>query len=253
MASRGKKDCPNCNKEIDARTQLCKCGYHFPSKKIRKDLLEEKNKLIVSKTNSSKRQGKKDCPNCNKEIAAATRLCECGYHFPSGEVKKELLEEKNKIKIPKSPKIYSSEGIGRKKCPDCNIIISAVSKICFKCNFDFIAAKKDKVEEKLKIRAEKAEERQKKIKEEAQVKAKIREEKQKNKPTKAEQISPLTKELLSKPFNFIELEKITPQEHAERILSYGKKRARSLMEEAKNRKCWSHVDWDFVKTELEKI
>ena len=44
MIKRGIKKCPNCNTELGARTKLCDCGYYFPSKEIRKDLLEEKIK-----------------------------------------------------------------------------------------------------------------------------------------------------------------------------------------------------------------
>ena len=47
MGKRGKKDCPNCNKELGARTNLCgNCGYHFPTKEVRLDLLEEKKNTI---------------------------------------------------------------------------------------------------------------------------------------------------------------------------------------------------------------
>ena len=41
--------------------------------------------------------------------------------------------------------------------------------------------------------------------------------------------------------------KITPREHAERILSYGKERATMLLRLAKWSGYWKHVDWNIVK------
>ena len=48
----------------------------------------------------------------------------------------------------------------------------------------------------------------------------------------------------------IEYEKVSPKDHAERILEYGKKRATILLKFSKWLKCWSHVDWKVVEMEL---
>ena len=36
----------------------------------------------------------KICSNCNNGVGVRTILCGCGYHFPSGEMRKDLLAEK---------------------------------------------------------------------------------------------------------------------------------------------------------------
>lgn len=41
-----------------------------------------------------------------------------------------------------------------------------------------------------------------------------------------------------------------PRWHAERILSYGRDRARRLLWWARKHKTWSHVDWAHVEREL---
>ncbi len=89
MAGRGKKDCPNCNTELGGRTLLCSCGYHFLSKKMRPDLLEEK-KVEGSRVKDGAMACKKICPNCKIIISANSHLCDCGHHFPSGEMRPDL-------------------------------------------------------------------------------------------------------------------------------------------------------------------
>ena len=42
---------------------------------------------------------------------------------------------------------------------------------------------------------------------------------------------------------------LTPKEHAERILSYGKDKALSLLKQSKMNH-WGHVDWDVVEKGL---
>lgn len=166
-------------------------------------------------------RGRKDCPNCNTEIGARSSLCSCGYHFPTKEIRKDLLKEKNKIVVPK---IYTSLGQGRKKCPGCNIIIGGVTKKCPGCGFDFVSAKKEKDEKRV--------EKKKKVK----------------KTPETEKVNPEVEKLLSLP-PYKAPKKLTSKEHAERILSYGKKRAESLLEQSKAQK-WSHIDWSIVEKGL---
>ena len=163
------------------------------------------------------KRGRKDCSNCGTEIGARSHLCgHCGFHFPSGEVRKDLLKLKQ---TPVSSKKYTELGKGRKKCPGCGIIIGGVTKICPDCSFDFSTVVKEKVEKKEK------------------------------KVDKSEYVSPTVQRLLSMPM-YEAPEELSSKDHALRILSYGADRAMSLLEMAKIRKCWSHVDWDFVEKEL---
>ena len=111
-------------------------------------------------------RGKKNCPKCNIELGARTQLCSCGYHFPSNKMRKDLLK---KTITTKEPKVYDTEGQGRKKCPDCGTIQAAIYQKCIKCGFDFSILARKKKEEKDKIKAEKDEARTEKqrIKDEA--------------------------------------------------------------------------------------
>ena len=43
---------------------------------------------------------------------------------------------------------------------------------------------------------------------------------------------------------------MTPQQHADRVLALGPKRAYSLLRQARRNKNWSHVDWDMVAERL---
>ena len=225
--ARGKKTCPGCSTELGARTQLCGCGYHYPSKEVRIDLLEEKKKKAAPRDPSLKR-GVKKCENCEAEIGYRTHLCKhCGWYYPEGVIRKDLLEEKKKLSTPN--KIYDSLGQGRKRCPGCGIIIGAILKTCFKCDFDFSAAKKVKDEKKEAEREEK--------------------EKNKEKVVQGEKISPVVAKLLMESEEYEAPKKLTPKEQAMRILSYGKERAESLLRMSKMSH-WSHVDWNVVEQEL---
>lgn len=277
--ARGKKNCPKCNTEIGARTQLCDCGYHYPSDKVRKDLLEEKEKKQQQLSNpSTGKKGVKICINCNAEIGGRTHLCSCGWYYPTGELRKDLLEEKKKkaakvgtrkpgVKIcvncnteigirthlcscgwhypsgklrldlleekkTKKYKTYDTEGPGRKRCPECNIIVGGTTKNCFKCNFDFVAAKIKKDHD-------------------------IEEEKQKKKARKEnknEKInSPRTEKLLQELRDSegeVCSQHLTKKEHAQRVLDKGKEKAEFLYKYAKKHSCWFHVDWNYVRDEL---
>jgi hypothetical protein len=183
-------------------------------------------------------RGKKDCPNCNTEIGARCFLCNsCGYHFPSKEIRKDLLEKKLK---PEGIKIFTKMGQGKKTCPGCNIIIGAVTKNCPKCNFDFSSLRKEKELKKEKVREAKAQKREEKV-------------------DKKEQIigfKILQKELegtgqgVMESITYEEPIKLSSKDHAKRILSYGKERAATLLKLHKSMKSWNHVDWDIVEKGL---
>lgn len=173
--------------------------------------------------------GKKICPNCNTEIGARTKLCDCGWYFPEGELRKHLLKAK---KVPEKNKVYTSEGRGRKKCPGCQLIIGGVTRTCFSCSFDFVSAKKEKDTAVEEIRTKK------------------QEEKEKTETVEGEKTSPQVVRLMQEAEPYEAPKKLTPKEQAERILSYGKKRAALLFKLAKTNHYWSHVDWNKVEEDI---
>ncbi len=195
------------------------------------------------------KRGVKNCPNCNTEIGVRTVLCSsCSYHFPTKEIRKDLLEKK-KIK---EPKVFTSLGQGRKQCPGCGIIIAGIVKVCHKCGFDFVPGiekkkkeKEDKKKEKQRKKEERIENREKRIEEK---KRKRQESGEKG----GERISPTTAKLLAEVGPYEESPRLTKKEHAERILGYEEKRARLLLETHDVHKCWNHVDWDVVREGLGK-
>lgn len=220
---RGMKSCPNCKAGIGARTLLCHCGYHYPSQKVRKDLLEAK----TAPKGPSAGAGKKFCAGCNEIIGARTQLCDhCGYHYPSGEVRQDLLDEKKKASVVQEV-YYEEEGRGRKRCPGCEKIVGGRLEVCY-CGFDFVSRKKEVDEMRAKAKAEK----------------------EKKKEESPKHIAPLTAEILAGLTPYEAPPEPTKKDHAERILSYGKLRAGSLLLQHRINKCWSHVDWDYVERKL---
>jgi len=97
--ARGKKDCPNCNTEIGCRTQLCNCGWHYPSGKVRADLLAQRPSLVEKKVHTTAGRGRKQCPECPAIVGVRTQTCECGFDFSNLVAKR--VEEKEKEKIEK--------------------------------------------------------------------------------------------------------------------------------------------------------
>lgn len=200
---------------------------------------EVKKEFIMS-------QGKKTCPNCKKIVGGRTNLCGCAYHFPSQEIRKDLLKAKNEALT--GPQIYSEKGPGRKTCPGCNIIVAAILKTCFKCGFDFAALKKErdaKLQEEKEEKLAKRELRQQKEREERQAKKELREKARKG---STEALSPQMQEMLK--IKHEPMPKRSPIEHAKRILSYGAVRASLLLQQARNLRIWSHVDWNYVEARL---
>ena len=167
--------------------------------------------------------GKKDCPNCNTEIGGRTHLCNCGWHFSTKEMRKDLLKEKLKVK---KEKIYTEAGAGRKTCPTCGNIVGARTMICSKCQLDFSS-----VEKEIKIKKE--------------TKVEVKEEKE---SIGYKIIQKEIKESVGKKkIDHSGIFNLTAEGHAKRILSYGVERAKVLLEIHGWSKCWYHVDWDIVK------
>ena len=171
------------------------------------------------------KRGKKDCENCNTEIGARSLLCnKCGYHYPSGKVRQDLLEESLK---PKEAAIYTKGGRGRKTCPKCEVIVGAVTKTCPKCSFDFTTIVKVKIKKKQKADGEP----------------------KKEGPSRAEIIvrREFEESKGKAPTNCESLNCYTSKDHAERILGYGKERATMLFKLHKWGHSWPHIDWNIVE------
>ncbi len=121
MARRGRKDCPNCNTEVGARSYLCDCGYHFPSGEIRKDLLKVKVTPTGPKVYKELGKGRKKCPSCNIIIAGIVKNChKCNFDFISAkkekdEIKDKIREEKKIIREGKIKKREEDREDKRKK------------------------------------------------------------------------------------------------------------------------------------------
>ncbi len=233
---RGIKVCPNCEKEIGGRTKLCSCGWYFPEEKLRKDLLDQKDKQKSAKENGKKgRRGIKICPNCEKKIGGRTKLCSCGWYFPEGKLRTDLLQEQKKTSSGQT--YYEEEGRGRKRCPQCKKIVGAPLRICY-CGFDF-AAQKEKTRplKKEKTRTENLEEE---IED-------IAPDKREMTPWEKEEAEILN-HFRSHPHEVPK--KMSKREHAERVLSLGKERALALYNYAKTHGGWKHCDWDYVGKQL---
>lgn len=115
---------------------------------------------------------------------------------------------------------------GKKTCRECNTELGVRTGICPQCGFDFSSLKKE-------------------------IKSKIEEKKNGDKNGKSESISPIVADLLEyeEGHPYVEPKKLTSDENADRILSYGKNRANSLLGLSKNGG-WKHVNWSRVKEKI---
>ena len=111
---------------------------------------------------------------------------------------------------------HLAEGRGKKRCPDCLFIVGARVKICAHCNHNFFP-------DGPKIK-------------------------------KVEIVNPIVQNLIENAnYDFEDKkEKLTPDEHAQRILELGEKKAKNLLFIAETEKKWSHVNWEMVREGLEE-
>lgn len=121
---------------------------------------------------------------------------------------------------------------GKKTCPDCNTELGVRTYNCPKCQYDFSSAKKEKYE----------------------IKKQEKEEKKNGNGDsngKVEKISPIVAELLRHEAEnpYVAPEKMNRDEHADRVLSYGKDRAKNLLHLSKEGG-WGHVNWKKVEEEI---
>lgn len=180
----------------------------------------------------------KICPNCSKENGGRTILCQCAYHFPTKEIRKDLLEEKNKIKEKPEQKIYDKKGTGRKECPSCGIIVVGVTKVCPKCNFDFISAKEEREKEKELKRLEK----------ENKKNNFIPQERMSQKTFKL--LTEVSLDILNSGGKYIPPYIPTKKENAKRFLEKDIKTKKILYNYAMFHHCWNHIDWKYVGEKL---
>ena len=140
----------------------------------------------------------------------------------------------------------------QKSCPECSTETVIATKVCKECSYDFSAAKKEREEKKKQEIEQKRLEKEEKKEKETEEKLKIKLEKQKDKK-KVIKIDPevalLMEEISQR--GTVETEYFSPNEHADRILSYGKERATSLLKQSNGK--WSHVNWKKVEEELSKM
>jgi len=117
---------------------------------------------------------------------------------------------------------------GKKKCPGCSEELGLRTYKCPKCGYDFTASKKVS-------------------------KAPVLEEKKQDVAPSQPVKKSYFERVLSKEHGRIEysdLVYLTPQEHADRILGYGKERASILFNLHKWQGGWNHVDWKRVEEGL---
>jgi hypothetical protein len=115
---------------------------------------------------------------------------------------------------------------GKKTCPSCSTETGPRTYKCKNCGFDFAAAKAKAAKE-------------------------VSTEKREKKTSKEEEyIHPEVAKLMADPPVETETEHLTPDEHADRILSYGRERAGNLLGLAKSSGGWKHVNWKRVEERL---
>jgi len=88
---KGRKECPQCNVFVGARTTLCNCGHKFKRKLIEPPKPKKKKKTI--EIFDTPHQDRKLCPDCEKFVNKKEKKCACGHKF---KLRKE--KEKKPIK-----------------------------------------------------------------------------------------------------------------------------------------------------------
>ena len=211
VGRRGIKTCPKCNKSVGARTCECVCGHIFKARKSPPIKAKDPNVRVASR-------GKQFCPSCDKEVGRRAAECECGHIFYER----------------KTPKKVVSKTSRKKTCPDCGNKYGFSQSEC-ECGYNFT----------LRMNVEKA-----KAAREAKRLEPVPEEE-----IKKSEINEKRRAILSGPDILVgeghEEKKMTKKEHAERILGYGKKRAFNLLRISTKNNYWAHVDWGYVKEQLE--
>ena len=188
------------------------------------EIIPQNEDSFPAENNEVKRnigQGKKVCPNCDNIVGARNHICpNCQFEF----VKKEK----------SIPKVSNGLGKGKKMCPKCNVVVGAKTKLC-SCGYDFI--NKELVETELST--------------ESIVISPIIDVIP-NLSVKTENIIKSI-EVIEEEYDISNSSNLSARGHAERILDKGPNAAGYLMNFAKKRNCWSHIDWDYVKEELEEM
>jgi len=132
---------------------------------------------------------------------------------------------------------------GKKICKSCNTEQGVRSLVC-QCGFDFVEDKRKRDFQNRELKQQKEEKKQLKDK----IKREEKEKKQEEKEAKKQQKNPIVENKnFFIPPDYEKTDKLSSKENAERILSYGKERARSLLNQSRLSKTWNHVDWKIVE------
>jgi len=221
MGKRGKKNCPQCHTEVGARTLSCPNCPHIWG--------ERKTQVYVPKGLG---RGKKQCPECKTVVGSKSLSCShCSHSWgkPKTQPKKEIVQK---------------EGRGRRECNHCGYINGVRQQICTNCNQEIQKKEKKEVEQK--------EGRGRKkcnhcgyingIKSRVCSQCKEKFEKVEKKENELPEKYKCLIDLPTKP-----VKHMTPDQHAQRIMKYGKDRAQSLKFLAKQNGNWNHVNWSMIK------
>lgn len=233
MGKRGQKTCPECSTPTGARAFECKkCHYAFST---------ESKKKTTEKPKTGLGPGLKLCPTCQKTIGINSCSCKyCNHIF--------------KVRKTAPPAKKTGLGMGLKPCPDCQKPIGGNSYACKHCGKIFREKKViDKPVKELKkgrgaktcLKCKTLNGLRRKVCTNCGYEFEV-------KNGNEEVVSPEKRKLLAQinAFPMPRLIKMSPTEHAKRILSYGKERATRLLKLAKWGKRWFHVDWDVVEQGL---
>jgi uncharacterized Zn finger protein (UPF0148 family) len=116
---------------------------------------------------------------------------------------------------------------GKKICPDCNTELGVRTGTCPKCSFDFSSRKKEK---------------------EVEEREEIQDQEEKVEGPRSREARELLVHMMAHPVNIAK--KMSPREHAQRVLDQGKESALSLLRLHNYGNKWSHVDWKYVAEKL---
>lgn len=103
--------------------------FLYPSVVLNNNLKSQRDPM---NTFTEPGRGRKQCPECDLYIGAATSTCVCGHIFT----------EKDK-KAPKVTVLSDDAGKGKKQCPECKKYVGARSSVCKNCGYEFTPGVKE--------------------------------------------------------------------------------------------------------------
>jgi len=241
----GKKICPKCQAEYGARKIECStenCGHIFIAGG-KKEAVPKKKKVVAEKTTETEgttppakgKQGKKVCPKCQSEYGARKTQCVCGHMFPikatpTVETPVETPSATVDQSAVESISSTGEEGPVKPLVSDITSVVESPPVVTNPSNIEppFVVSP---------IAVETKETIVKKV----------------IKKTVHIDIEQVTREIHSDDVlttkGYI-TPKMTPLQHAERILGYGPEKAARIYHLHELVSSWGHVDWNHVKEML---